>query len=271
MGLEKLIRHNSDLHKWTWRIDHSGKQYLISELLEDAGFKHGFFTLDWISTSLNEMALILGKGLSIHNINQVHGNKIIIASESKIKGKKANADALISDQTCQSLWIYSADCIPLLLADNCSGKVVACHAGWRGISSGIVETSLKKLKSNGGSNSSIMASIGPSISAKNYPVHYDVAQQIIAAHKAKRMSKENNLSEENAYRKNVFEHHENNRTNKIYVDIKLEAVRRLINGGLGKNQISICQICTYDNPQVFASRRRENRKIFQWSGIAAKN
>ena len=65
-------------------------------------------------------------------LNQIHSNKIVIGS--KTQGiAKIEADGLINDRRNQNLWIYTADCMPILIADKRRRSVAAIHCGRRGL------------------------------------------------------------------------------------------------------------------------------------------
>ncbi len=50
------------------------------------------------------------------------------------------ADASFTTQADIVLAILTADCLPILLAADDGSEIAAIHAGWRGLSAGIVES-----------------------------------------------------------------------------------------------------------------------------------
>ena len=52
--------------------------------------------------------------------------------------------------------------------------------------------------------------------------------------------------------------------------IRAAAARQLERAGLAKEQISICPLCTVDEPLLFHSWRRDQVKAVQWSGIVSQ-
>ena len=201
---------------------------------------------------------------SIHYLRQVHSNKIIKASDA-LEPNHPKADAITSNKSDQSLWIYTADCIPILLADKSKRNVSACHVGLKGLQNYILAKIIKKLEELGSHKKNILIALGPSISLKNYEVSSKEIKQIINS-----PFKINDLlSEKNPkYDKFLFTK-ETVDPKKILLDIQFAAVYQLLRIGIEINQIALNRICTYDNPKLFKSWRREQLKDRQWSYISS--
>lgn len=74
------------------------------------------------------------------------------------------SDAIITNEPGVALWIFTADCTPILLWDSQSGAVGAVHAGWRGTASAIVSKTVEKMCALYGCEvKNIHAAIGPNI------------------------------------------------------------------------------------------------------------
>ena len=102
---------------------------------------------------------------------QSHSNNcLIINKESDNKG---NADALVTSSSNLMLGITTADCIPVIFFDNQNRNIGICHAGWKGLSNGIIEKTIEKMILIGSSVSSINVVIGPCIRKYSYEVNYD--------------------------------------------------------------------------------------------------
>ena len=54
----------------------------------------------------------------------------------------AEADALVTETPGTAVGVYTADCVPILLADPSGRAVAAVHAGWRGSAERVVEEML---------------------------------------------------------------------------------------------------------------------------------
>jgi len=77
------------------------------------------------------------------------------------------------------LGILTADCAPILMADSKAGVVGACHAGWKGAASGVIENTLLAMCKIGATRQNIRCVVGPAISQKNYQVGHDLKNSIL--------------------------------------------------------------------------------------------
>ena len=150
------------LEHWTW-VGCYGGYYLTSDAIQAAGFEHGFFTRLWHNRGPDSLAAYLSAGVSVHRPQQVHGNRVLNAGEA-IGSPWPDADGLVSDRGGQSLWVCGADCTPVLLADPTSGHVAACHAGWRGVASGILPAAIHRLATRGAKPEHLIVALGPAVS-----------------------------------------------------------------------------------------------------------
>ena len=55
--------------------------------------------------------------------------------------------------------------------------------------------------------------------------------------------------------------------NKILIDIQAAAILQLFKEGIKQHQINLNRICTYSNPNLFNSYRRDKTNLRQWSCI----
>ena len=91
--------------------------YYESPLLNKFKFLHAFLTKKSSEFDFVLLTERLKKGNKNYFIKQFHSNNIVLASDFK-KNKELFADGIISNKANQNLWIYSADCMPILLADK---------------------------------------------------------------------------------------------------------------------------------------------------------
>lgn len=102
------------------------------------------------------------------SLHQVHSDTVIIATDEPVSDMEA--DGLVTKVPGLALSALSADCGPVLFADAEAGVIGACHAGWRGALSGIVESTVATMCELGASPVNITAVLGPCIGPDNYEV-----------------------------------------------------------------------------------------------------
>ena len=171
--------NNEDLarNKEWIKVTCKGSVFFQSTILLENGFRHAFFTKKVSENEPQKLLNLISDNSSIHFLKQVHGNKVINASKTNAE-KIIKADSIISDKHSQSLWIYTADCIPILLGDSRTGHVAAIHSGWKGLVQKIIKNTIEKLELNGSNRKNILVAIGPAISLDNYQVDEEIVMKI---------------------------------------------------------------------------------------------
>jgi purine-nucleoside/S-methyl-5'-thioadenosine phosphorylase / adenosine deaminase len=101
-------------------------------------------------------------------MKQVHGARVIAAESS---GRDAEADAAVATTPGEVCAVLVADCLPVLLCDRDAAVVAVAHAGWRGLSAGVVEATVAAMRVPA---HTVLAWLGPAIGAKAYEVGDDV-------------------------------------------------------------------------------------------------
>ena len=94
-------------------------------------------------------------------LKQVHGNSCVLSSSEEVE-----ADAHYTDEKNLALCIRTADCNPVLIGSD--SRVCAIHAGWRGVKSRIVKSSIDKCFQNISANSYL--ALGPHIQKDSFQV-----------------------------------------------------------------------------------------------------
>lgn len=118
---------------------------------------------------------------------QVHGDVIRTATANDIKSDLSHptayqCDGLITDQRNLVLTVYTADCIPILLYDPVRRVIAAIHAGWRGTALDIAGKAVQTMHHTYGCRpETVLAAIGPGISACCFETHADVPDAMISA------------------------------------------------------------------------------------------
>lgn len=103
----------------------------------------------------------------IVQMDQVHGKEVVVV-DAPHEDIWPQADALITKTPGLALLVRTADCVPIVLADECAGIVGIVHSGWRGTCQNIIGVCVKKMVDLGATT--LKAVIGPCIHQKDYEV-----------------------------------------------------------------------------------------------------
>jgi hypothetical protein len=250
----------NSLPGWTW-VGTYGGYVLQADLLSD--FEHGFFTRQWHGRGPAELAGYLSAGISVHRPQQVHGAAVLPASLAANE-PWPEADGLLSDAPGQSLWVCGADCTPALLADPCSGRVAACHAGWRGVAGGILAVAVDLLVARGGRVDQLLVALGPAVAGERYQVERSVSEQV--ADSLPGGDRQVGLTVLRQEAGLLDDPH----PGRDRLDIRVAARLQLQGLGVPADRISVCPLCTQAEPLLFHSWRRDQVKAVQWSGIVSQ-
>ena len=108
---------------------------------------------------------------TIAKMNQTHSNKSIFID--RLSKEYEDCDGIFTSNKTLTLEVSTADCLPIFFADKNFFGVV--HAGWKGLSEGIIENSIGLLTKNGFVLDDTHVLIGPSIRKDHFEVKEDVA------------------------------------------------------------------------------------------------
>ncbi len=111
-------------------------------------------------------------------VHQVHSPDAVIVDAS-YDGTRTEADALVTATPGLVIGVLSADCGPVLFADAEAGVIGAAHAGWKGALTGVLESTIAAMISLGARREHITASLGPSISHRNYEVGTEFVERFL--------------------------------------------------------------------------------------------
>ena len=164
-----------------------------SHRLAAPGLVHGFFTRQGgvssgVYDSLNggvgsqddpacvaenraRMALALGVAPSHLLVPyQIHSADVLYMREPWAPDARPRCDGLVTDVPGLALGVTGADCGMILFADAKARVVGACHAGWKGAFTGVLEATLNAMEALGARRHQITAVLGPTIGAASYEV-----------------------------------------------------------------------------------------------------
>ena len=158
---------------------------------------------------------------------QIHSDRVMRVERP---GPQGEGDALITNQPGVGLTIRTADCLPILIADQRNRAIAAIHAGWRGVVAEIAAKTIEAMHIQFASNpEDLVVAIGPGIGGCCFEVGPEVAGQ--------------------------FGH--SGRTN---VDLVETVCRQLGRNGITTGQISASPQCTCCESQWFESFRRDRER-----------
>jgi YfiH family protein len=240
--------------------------FFQSDLLIENNFIHAFFTKRPDKNEPKELQNQLNLFSNIHYARQVHGNKVIQVNNT-LNLRPKIADSLITKDQCQSLWVYTADCIPILIADIKTRNIAACHCGLKGIKKQVISKTLKSLEGIGSKKSNLIIAIGASIIGDKYQVDKKDVEDLINQLTGKSFIEKSLCINEINGAEIIPLFRKDSNPDKILIDIQAAAILQLFKEGIKQNQIDLNRICTYSNPNLFNSYRRDKTSLRQWSCI----
>ena len=210
----------------------------LGDKIQCVSFTKDYFYKNNISPEKSRILKVFTKfeDIPIQYMDQVHGNKLEkIFSHSSLPIDET--DSLFSSTSNLALGVLTADCLPIALSKKDGSEFAMLHAGWKGLLSGVIESTLTSFTKG---CSDVSAWIGPSISQKNYEVGNDLYESFVK----KDDESESNFKEK-GYDKWLFSLHG-------------EAKRIL---GKYNINVDLSSVCTFESESLFSYRRdhTENR------------
>ncbi len=180
---------------------------------------------------------------SVISLKQVHSDKVLEVSEQMCgRGyfvKSENfADGYVTGKKGITLGVKTADCVPILFADNTAGIVGAAHAGWRGTVFGIAAKCVAEMEKLGACKSDIKIAIGPSIHSCCFEVKEDFIESV------------SEIAGTSFADRFIFKKDGN-----FFADIVGMNIDFLKEVGIRQDNIDVCSYCTCCNPRLFYSHR----------------
>lgn len=168
------------------------------------------------------------------------------------------ADGQVTSTPGQIVIVRTADCLPVLIADSNHTFVGAIHAGWRGLTAGILDEALNCFYRRGVPAKKILVALGPAISRENYEVGDDVVQAAVSG--------KFGLSPVAAALSLA-----KGRGDRWHFDLDVAAVMHLFSLGVEPTQIEVIRACTYSDPRWNSYRRDRHTNQLNWSTISLPN
>jgi YfiH family protein len=115
------------------------------------------------------------------SVFQIHSPEVVIAEAPWPRDQRPRADAMVTRTPGLALGVSTADCGPLLFADEQARVIGAAHAGWRGALAGVIEATVAAMETLGAERARIAAALGPTIRQPNYEVGADFTARFTEA------------------------------------------------------------------------------------------
>ncbi len=129
--------------------------------------------------------------------------------------------------------IKVADCLPIYFVNNVSKTLGLLHAGWKGLSSGIIKKYLDMISKDADNHLNTFALIGPSIQNCCFQVQEDVINQF----------------DSKFYSKIDVKH--------FKVNLQKWALSQILDSNIKAENVSISKHCTYCDKSKYYSYRRD--------------
>ncbi len=168
-------------------------------------------------------------------LKQVHGTHPVVMENAQTEVPEG--DAALSTTPGSVCAIMVADCLPVFLCDTAGSAVGIAHAGWRGLSGGIIERTIAAMERK---SDELMAWLGPAIGPQHFEVGVDVYEAFVR---------------HDAQAEHAFVPISGSGQQKWLVDIFLLACQRLAKQGVSR--VYGGGICTFSDPERFFSYRRD--------------
>jgi polyphenol oxidase len=190
----------------------------------------------------------------LSRVRQVHGTAVHLAAAN---AHLDPADIIIGNDHSVAMAVQSADCAPILIADERTGAVAAAHAGWRGLAARAPQAAVQALVGQFRSRpDDLVVAIGPMIGACCYEVGADVreaferagfGQDLIARWFLDRPAAAVNHASLRA----------STRANHWFFDGVAAARDQLRESGVRPDRLFVADLCTAGHPDSLCSYRRD--------------
>jgi len=170
----------------------------------------------------------------------VHKNDIIIVERGFDffeYNQEVEADGLVTNVHGIALITMHADCFPVYIVDTKTRVISLIHSGWRGTLQHITENALQILKKKFLSSAEdLLVAIGPGICKRHFEVGKDVYEMFL-----REFGDEVCLESKESF----------------FIDLKKAIMIDLKKNGIESCQIISCDMCTYEDADLFFSYRRD--------------
>lgn len=140
----------------------------------------------------SRLSLAMQLGIDLDDLvmpRQTHSCRVVLIAEAfrlmDIDRQEAfleGVDALVTKLPGIAIGVNTADCVPIVLADEQAGVIAVAHAGWRGTVGRITGKVVEEMGRQGASTDRILVTMGPSICQDCFEVGDEVVDAFEQAH-----------------------------------------------------------------------------------------
>jgi YfiH family protein len=186
------------------------------------------------------LAAIGAPGWPIVKLKQIHSGTVVEIEDTSPASEAVSGDAAITSLRGIILGVQTADCVPILVADDEGRAIASIHAGWRGTAARIARTTVARLTQKFSvRGESLRAVIGPHIGVCCYEVGDEVVREI----------------DEPA----AFETRPE--WQKPHLNLGTANRRQLLDAGIPEERIETSALCTRCRGDLFHSFRRDGKRM----------
>ncbi len=191
-----------------------------------------------VGENRRRVAAAIGSAAIVAHGRQVHGATVArVTAEPDPKAPPPDADGQATALRNVAPLVLAADCLPVALIGD--GAVAMVHAGWRGLSAGILAEGVAAVRELGATH--VDAAIGPGVGGCCYEVGDEV--------------------------RDAFKAHGDAVRDGRRIDLKAIARAELQAAGVGEvHDVGLCTVC--GDPSLFFSHRREAGVTGRQAGVA---
>ncbi len=174
-------------------------------------------------------------------LKQIHSNRVVFVDEETDISQEA--DGMIANVPGFFLGVLTADCVPVVFFETEKKLWGIAHAGWKGITQGIIKNLIAQMILSGSDSTKLNVSIGPHIGSCCYSVLENRAHFFLQ----KTDANEQIVRKDNG---------------QFFLDIGMAVYDDLISQGIRKEHIDSRVFCTSCDKERFFSFRRDSKESF---------
>ncbi|QKJ88742.1 polyphenol oxidase family protein [Paramixta manurensis] len=198
--------------------------------------------------------------------HQRHTATVVLDAEA-FPPKSHEADGVISITT-RPVAVYTADCLPILIADTRQRHVAAVHAGLKGALAGVIGSAVERLLTLGATADSLYAAIGPAIG----PCCYELGRDVLDKMQENPRVITPTWQEMQPLNPHAVRPQACGNNSGVWFDLAGLGRQMLQQAGIPARQIDVLEVCTYCMAEPNASYRRNTHfnhgyaSRFSWIG-----